>query len=187
MRLFVALSLPEDVREVVSAQVSPRTDAEDGPRWADPEQWHLTLAFMRDIDDWRLDGLMERLARVAQRHTPMDLSLSGAGAFPFPERATVLWIGVGDASDRLRNLVRSVRGACNKAGGAPGGGRFTAHLTVGRFKRPTEATRWIRALETVPRTEWTASDLILVRSHLGEGRGGRPRHEVLESFRLGQR
>jgi 2'-5' RNA ligase len=185
MRLFVALTPPEDVRSGLAAHLSPRTEVAGGPRWTDPVQWHLTLAFMPAVEDWRLDGLLDRLTGVADRHPVLRLGLDAAGALPVPERATVLYVGVSDPSDRLPPLVRSVRGACNAEGARPGGRRFTPHLTVARFRRPCEATRWIRVLEPVPSLEWTADRLELIRSHLGQGRGRRPRYEVVETFALG--
>jgi 2'-5' RNA ligase len=47
------------------------------------------------------------------------------------------------------------------------------------MRRPLEATRWIRVLEEYAGPPWTAGEVALIGSHLGEGVGGRPRYEVL--------
>lgn len=187
MRLFVALNLPDHVRESLAEHIAPRRQVPEGPRWSDPEHWHITLGFMPSVEDWRLDGLLERLSDVAERHHPVDLALRGAGAFPGPEDAKVLWVGVHDGVEELAHLAQGMRGACNDAGAEPTGGRFRAHITVGRFGRPVEATRWIRVLDTFEGATWTADEIDLVESHLGEGRGRRPRHEVRATFPLGTR
>lgn len=184
MRLFVAMTPPEEVIESLTGHLAPRAEAPEGPRWGHPDQWHITLAFMAEVEEWRVDPLVEGLAEIARRHPPLTLRLQGAGAFPGPEAARVLWIGVEDTSDRLPRLARSVRGVCNNAGARPAGRRFSPHLTVARFRRPTEATRWIRALETLDAPRWAAGSMTLVESHLAGGPGGRPRHEVVQTFPL---
>ena len=68
MRLFAAVIPPDEVVEDLDAFLAPRREA--GPfRWTLPEQWHLTLAFMPDVEERRLDDLVERLARAANRRT----------------------------------------------------------------------------------------------------------------------
>ena len=47
-------------------------------------------------------------------------------------------------------------------------------------------TKWIRVLEAYRGPSWTATEISLVESHLGEGPRKRPRYEVIESFRLGR-
>lgn len=186
MRLFAAVVPPEEVVEDLAEFLRPRMEAGEELRWTDDYQWHVTLAFLPDVPDRNYDELVERLARVAHRHTPMSLALSGAGAFPSPMFARVLFTGVTDTTDALRPLARSIRGACGKAGAAPKGGPFHPHVTLGRFRKPTEATRWLRILDAYAGPPWLADELALVESHLGQGRGHRPRYEVRETFALGR-
>ncbi|HEY7718133.1 MAG TPA: RNA 2',3'-cyclic phosphodiesterase [Pedococcus sp.] len=186
MRLFVALVPPEEALEHLAAFVEPRRDAGGPLRWTDPAQWHLTLAFMGHAPERVLDDLHVRLARVCSRHAPLPLRFAGGGTFPAPYAARVVWAGVEHEGDGLRHLARGIRGVCAKAGAAPEGGPFRPHLTLARCRRPVEATRWLRVLEGYAGPAWTASEATLVASHLGEGRGGRPRHEPLASFPLGR-
>ena len=46
-------------------------------------------------------------------------------------------------------------------------------------------SNWVRLLDGYEGPRWRADELTLVQSHLGEGPRGRPRHEVVEAFRLG--
>ena len=98
-------------------------------------------------------------------------------------RARVLWAGL-DAVPSLVPLAGSVRSACAVAGGSPEGGPFRPHLTLARLPRPTDATRWVRVLDTYAGPSWTATDLAVVASHLPRDRGHRPRHEVLARLPL---
>ena len=59
------------------------------------------------------------------------------------------------------------------------------HAAACSPRRPTEATRWLRVLEGYAGPSWTAGDVTLIASHLGEGRGNRPRYEEVATFPLG--
>lgn len=199
MRLFVAIVPPDEVLDDLAEHVEPRADADarGGPRgargkhsdagqlrWTDRHQWHLTLAFCAEVPERRLDDLTEALAATASRHHAPILRLAGAGAFPNPYDARVLWTGVEQVRGDLDKVASGIRTACSSAGATPDGTRFHPHLTLGRFHRPSEATRWIRALDAYEGPVWQASEVVLVESHLGEGRGRRPRYETLATFAL---
>ena len=187
MRLFVAVVPPDDVLDDLDEHVTPRREA-DTPqaelRWTDRHQWHVTLAFLGSVPEWRLDELTAALGHSAGRHEHLILQLAGAGAFPNPYAARVLWTGVEQLRGDLGTLADGIRATANSAGATPDGARFHPHVTLGRFHRPTEATRWIRALDAYEGPAWVADRLALVESHLGQGRGRRPRYEVLEEFAL---
>jgi 2'-5' RNA ligase len=185
MRMFVALVPPEDALEDLAAFVGPRQEAGPGFRWTVPEQWHLTLAFLADVTDRHLDDLVARLGRAAARRTPFPVTVAGAGAFPDPARATVLFAGVQTEGVELGRLSTGARAAATKAGAEPGGGRFHPHVTLARTGRPVEATRWLRALDAYRGPTWRAEHVTLVASHLGEGPRRRPRYEVVETFPIG--
>jgi 2'-5' RNA ligase len=191
MRMFAAVLPPLDVVEDLEDFLAPRRDHAEPDRtplrWTMPETWHVTLGFMPRVDERRLDDLVERLARAGKRRRPFTLGLAGGGAFPDAAAARVVHIGVrADPADaeELRRLAVGVRAAAGKAGTEVDGGRFRPHVTLARLRRPGDAVRWLRVLDTYVSREWTVGDMALVRSHLGEGPRGRPRYEVLERFPL---
>jgi 2'-5' RNA ligase len=188
MRLFVAIVPPDDVLDHLAEHVEPRRLADEQAagdvRWTDRHQWHVTLAFLADVPEWRLDDLTAALASTAARHPSPLLQLTGAGAFPNAYSARVLYTSVEQVRGDLGKVVSGIRTACNGVGATPDGTRFHAHVTLGRFRRPTEATRWIRAFDAYEGPVWKATEVALVESHLGEGRGRRPRYEVLATAPL---
>lgn len=181
--MFVAVLPPEAARDELERFLEPRP----GLAWTDPSQWHLTLTFCPSVDEWRIDGLVERLSSVARRHEPFRLRLAGAGAFPSVERARVLWAGVegARAAGALDALAAGTRSAANAAGCRPDGARFRPHLTLARLRGRDDATSWLRVLGTFAGSEWTVSEIVLVESFLGEGPRGRARHEVVARLPLG--
>lgn len=187
MRMFVAAVLPEPVIEDLEEFLAPRRAAADF-RWTVPEHWHLTLAFLAAVPDRAVDDLVARLARASHRRTPMRGVVAGGGAFPNIGRAKVLWAGL-DLAERdrteLGRLATGCRAAASRAGIEVDGGRFRAHLTLARIGRPVEASNWVRLLDAYRGPEWEIDEVALLASHLGEGPRRRPRHEVVETFRLG--
>jgi len=95
-------------------------------------------------------------------------------------------VDAGPRREELNRLATGARAAVNKSGAEAAGGRFHPHLTLARLGSPTEVTRWIRVLDTYRGPTWTANDITLIQSHLGEGPRRRPRHEVVRSFALGK-
>ena len=81
----------------------------------------------------------------------------------------MLWAGVEQVRGDLGTVAGGIRRASTSAGATPDGTRFHPHLTLGRFHQPTEATRWIRALDAWEGPAWRVDHLALVESHLGEG------------------
>lgn len=179
MRLFAAVVPPPEVlRHLDEAVEQVRNDA---VTWTLPEAWHLTLAFYGEVADGRVEDLTERLRRAAARYPVMRLRLNGAGRFD--ER--VLWIGCGGPIEGMRRLARSCEAAGRRAGApAQTNRRFRPHLTLARARQPTDLRQYVSALAQYAGPEWTADEIALVRSHLGQGAGGRARYEVISTFPL---
>ncbi|HEU5037936.1 MAG TPA: RNA 2',3'-cyclic phosphodiesterase [Nocardioides sp.] len=186
MRLFVALVPPDEVVEHLDSFLDVRRGAA-AYRWATSEQFHVTLAFLAEVEERRLDDLGERLERAAAKRTAFEAAIAGGGAFPNAARARVLWAGL-DLDEHGRTeidrLATGCRAAAGRAGIAVDGQRFRPHVTVARLGRPAEVSSWVRLLDTYAGPRWLADRVTLVASHLGEGPRGRPRYVNVEEFTL---
>src|SRR6185437_9701639 len=110
-RLFVALVPPADALAELAAAVEALPETA-GLRWTRPEQWHVTLAFLAEVDDRAREALTPRLERVAHRHAPPTLALAGGGRFG----RQVLWTRVDGDRAALRRLADAVRAAARRCG-----------------------------------------------------------------------
>ena len=188
--MFVAVQPPEAVRDDLAAFLQARDGL--GVRWLDPDQWHLTLAFCAAVPERSVEGFAGRLESAFAGRAPMRLQLAGAGAFPHPDRAKVLWLGVVAAEDdpgaepvaRLHAAAAAARTAATVSGIEVDGATFRPHLSLARLRRPMSATRWLRVLDTYRSPAWAADAVTLVASHLGQGPAGRPRYETLQTIAL---
>ncbi len=180
MRLFVALVPPADALAELAAAIAalPTTPP---VRWTRPEQWHVTLAFLAEVDDRARDALVERLERVARRHPPPTLALAGGGRFG----RQVLWTRVEGDPAALRRLADAVRAAARRCGLPTDTRPYRPHLTLARAGRPAPDLAPLAAgLAGFAGRPWSATELHLVRSTLGAGPGGTARHETVASWPL---
>jgi RNA 2',3'-cyclic 3'-phosphodiesterase len=184
MRLFVAIAPPPAVLDELDALVDPLRARQQDLRWTNREAWHVTLAFLGQVDEPTAARLLPRLERAARRHSHIGLAFSGAGAFPSADRANVLWSGLSGDRRALARLAESVAAGASRAGTPPPdkGRRFQPHLTLARCRLPANVTDLVAALAGYQGQPWTADRVHLVRSRLGVT--DQPRYASLASWPL---
>src|SRR5438552_2020131 len=95
MRLFVAVDMPDVVKDALEREVvAPLRAAVDGARWTRPDGRHLTLKFLGEVGDDRV-RMVEDALEPAGGGGVFDASLGDVGAFPNVRRPRVLWVGLG--------------------------------------------------------------------------------------------
>lgn len=127
IRLFVALTLPERLRPWVQGLQAGVPSA----KWATPDNLHLTLRFIGNVDGRLFADIMDALAAI--RSPAFELQLAGLGKFGERGRPESLWIGVG-RSEPLDRLQTKVEAVLQRLGLEPEHRKFVPHLTVGRLK-----------------------------------------------------
>ncbi len=158
----------------------------DGLRWTERAGWHVTLAFLGEVDEALLPALVERLERAARRHPPCRVRLGRGGRFG----DRTLWAGLD--GDDLGGAAAAARAAARRAGvrHEDEHGAFHAHLTLAR-QRSGRVRVGLRpftdALGAFSGTPWTAGAVRLVRSHPPTPGvpGAQPRYETVRTCPLG--
>lgn len=180
MRLFVGIAMPEAACEVLEdLQAELRVG-----RFADPETFHLTLAFLGEVEGEAQRELHEALERVEA--PGFALRLKGLGTFG-SKAPRVLWAGA-EASPDLLALHRAVGRAARRAGLDLARERFRPHVTLARFAPRMGAEdlervrRYLETFAAAPLPEVAVDEITLYRSHL---RPGGSVYEVLEVYPLG--
>ena len=174
--------VPDAAAGELDRAVAPLRPGRPDLRWTGRDAWHLTLAFLGEVDESVVARLTPRLTRAAARHPCLSLSLGGAGAFPAPQRARVLWTGIQGDVPGLAALAASVGAGARRAGVPPAneGRSFRPHLTLARCRAPADVRTLVEALSGFAGTPWTATGIYLIRSRLT----GTPRYETLAACPL---
>jgi RNA 2',3'-cyclic 3'-phosphodiesterase len=182
VRLFVALTPPSLALDELDAAVAPFRAARPDLRWSTPQSWHVTLAFLGEVNETVVTRLGPRLELAADRHAGLSLSAAGAGAFPTAPRARVLWTGIRGDQEALRRMAASVAAGARRAGAPPPDERrrFRPHITLARCREPADVRALVMELAEYSGAAWTAERIHLIRSHLGP----QPRYESLGDWPL---
>jgi RNA 2',3'-cyclic 3'-phosphodiesterase len=182
MRLFVALNPPPDALAELEAAVAPLRPGWPELRWTTADRWHVTLAFLGQTDDGKLDDLAIRLRRAAGRHQALELAIGHCGAFPSRKRARVLISRIEGDQPALAALAASVAAGARRAGAPPPdeGRKYQPHLTLARTRQPTDLGELIGTLAAFQGAPWPATEIHLIRSHGGP----KPWYETLASWPL---
>jgi RNA 2',3'-cyclic 3'-phosphodiesterase len=189
LRLFVAIALPETVRdEILRAQreLQPLVSRE-AARWTRPDQFHLTLRFLGNVPVEAVEELKQSIEAVCRNASPLALRAQGAGFFPNPRFARVIWVGIHSQENQLIDLQEQIETAVSPFSGEPGEKNFAGHVTLGRLKNPRPGD--VRDLAARAQMfdaqlfgSWTAQNVEIIRSELSSGGA---RYTLLAAFPLG--
>lgn len=141
MRLFFAIPLPEGLKEDLAAFQARAKRAGLAASWPDPRGLHLTLAFLGEQAGSSVADLMAVALQAAAGHCAFPLRTSRLGGFPKDRSARVLWLGL-EAQPALAVLTEELREGLRAVGAAFDEKPFRAHLTLARFKTPTDVARF---------------------------------------------
>lgn len=162
-RLFIAIDPPDVVREQLRALHEPVR----GFAWTRPEQLHLTLRFLGDVEIALRDSLEAALARVAVE--TFILPVGGLGVFPPHGAARVLWAGIGRGHTRLHQLRQQIDDAVLGCGVALDVRHFSPHVTLARVKDeapPGAVTQFLKRHADYEAALFRVTDFALYASEL---------------------
>ena len=123
IRLFVGLGLSDGLRETLAGLQA----GVPGARWVPPENLHVTLRFVGDVDRGQAEDLADGLSLI--RAPAFDLTLAGVGYFGQADKARLLYAGV-ERSPALTHLRDKVESVCVRLGLEPDARKFKPHVTM---------------------------------------------------------
>lgn len=164
MRLFVAVDLPATAKDELERVVERLRPSMPDAKWVPRDNIHLTLSFLGEVAEERIDGIVTALGDAVGSLRPFGANLAGSGAFPSRRRARVLWAGLESDQDQLPALADAVAAALDPLGFAREARAWTAHLTLARFRTPADVSGLL-PIAIEPNTV-AVKDVTLFRSRL---------------------
>jgi len=137
MRLFVAVELSPEILEMLS-----RAQAllpKEGLLLVKPENQHLTLKFLGDVDESKLDAVKAALDSCVR--PPFAISVKSVGVFPSEKFVRVVWAGV--ESKELVELTGAIDSALSRAGFPKEARPFAGHATLARAKDKVDVSSFL--------------------------------------------
>ena len=145
LRAFIALDLPEHLkRSFKDFQDSLKAEGLSF-RWVSPQNLHVTLKFLGEINKDLLPLLDKSVSDVCRQSKSFLLDLKRVGSFRRKGGSAVIWAGIDNAHHlvTLQNKVEEVLVSL----GFPKEGRFSPHLTLGRTKQLEDRIHFSQILE----------------------------------------
>ena len=143
MRLFVALHIPDAVRRALRELMARLKSECAGARWVRPEGMHVTLKFLGETDEAKLESIRAALSSVHSGQA-VESNFRGIGFFPNEFHPRVVWCGI-ESSPNLAQLADGVDRALRPFGFPAESRAFTPHLTLARFNSHKGLDTLVRA------------------------------------------
>jgi 2'-5' RNA ligase len=126
-RLFTGLEIPAEV----GFALSMKRGGLQGARWIDPENYHITLRFIGDVDNATADDVADILDRLSNSLS-FRIRLTHLGVFG-GDKPRALYAGV-EQSEPLARLQAAQERMLQRAGLAPDGRKFVPHVSLARLR-----------------------------------------------------
>ena len=126
-RLFIAVDLPAEIKNNLESM----SYGIPGAKWIDPQQIHLTVRFIGEVDGTTFLDIKTALEQVSLE--PFSMALKGVGHFPPRGKPRVLWVGI-EQSEPLQSLKSRIDRILATVGLQPEGRKFSPHITLARLK-----------------------------------------------------
>lgn len=175
IRLFTALSVPREFASILSDM--PRAGL-DGGKWTHPRDFHVTIRFLGDVEEDRLEDVRAALSRV--RHAPFHVEARGLSLFE-NRRQSILHVPV-LSTRKMESLCADVTDALVPLGFDFGARPFVPHITLARLKNVKGVDDYIRRHGSVLATQWEAEEFCLMRSAAPDEKGSR--YSMLYTYTL---
>ena len=134
MRIFIALELPESVRERLGQLQGRLKGTENKIKWVDPSLIHLTMKFLGEVKEKNLEKVIQVVRNVGGRFFAFELKIGKIGVFPSFSSPRVIWVGIEEGKDKLETLAAELEEKLGQEGFSRNSRKWTSHLTLARVK-----------------------------------------------------
>lgn len=178
MRCFLAISLPQEVKDYLEDIILllEKNNRRLRATWPSPENLHLTLGFIEEINNESLSKLESDLKSIS---LPADfmLSLNKLGGFPHTINPRVIKLSLTDRDGHLRPIRRLIQAAFTKNGIPTDNRPFSPHITMARIK---DYGARVRLMVNIEPLSFMVSAIELIKSELTPSG---PIYTILQSYK----
>lgn len=134
MRCFISVNLPSEIKKHLGDVISQldRQNRRLKIKWVEPENIHLTLAFLGELTEQQIEMLSRGLSTI--KFKTFQVELDGLGAFPNIFRPQVIKIALRDSGQNLKKISNAIRQILSTLKIAADNKPFSSHITLGRVR-----------------------------------------------------
>ena len=168
IRCFIAIELSREIKQALGEIERELQKSISGVKWVDPENIHLTLKFLGNIQKGTVEDIKHILEQAVSGTPPFKIRLSEAGAFPGISRPRVLWVGIDEGKHESAEIAGRIDDGVSRLGVEKESRPFHPHLTLARVKfiKDKDSVRNAFSSLRIPPSLMTADSLTLFQSTL---------------------
>jgi len=166
MRAFIAIPCPDELKGGMT-EIQESIKGMGKMTLVKPENIHLTLKFLAEVDESKIPEIKERLESLPNLQN-FEISLRGIGVFPSLNYIRIIWVGVDKGADKITEIHSEIDQRLKELKFKPDK-NFHPHLTLARVKFPKkkeEMKEFIQKNFTLPLGSFPAEKIELMQSRL---------------------
>lgn len=180
---FIAIPIEELHQTIIQNWISLYKNKLPFQTWVHPNDYHITLAFLGDIQsNEKLELMINKVGEAIRANHPFELILKGIDVFGKEAKPRIFWAGV-EHSIPLHQLQKKVFNTCNEVGFHLDTKPFRPHITLARkWKSEEPFLKWQELAQTFEEenTPIFVKEIHLYQTHLDRV----PKYEVVKTFPL---
>jgi 2'-5' RNA ligase len=167
IRTFIALPRPSIAQHAIAEVQTKLKATQADVKWESQEKFHITLMFLGNVEQLKLELLSTALAKSVQPFSSLTVTYESLGAFPNTHNPHIVWIGI-KSNQTVLDLQTMVELTCTKFEFPKEDRAFHPHITLGRVKGDRNLVRLTEAVKTITfePIETHCSEILLMKSEL---------------------
>ncbi|MDH7507399.1 MAG: RNA 2',3'-cyclic phosphodiesterase [Candidatus Thermoplasmatota archaeon] len=159
-RGFIAVDVPLNKKLLDMENEIKNTQAD--LKLVEPENIHVTLKFLGDTDEEKIDEIQEIIKNSVKDINAFDIKLKGSGVFPNKNYMKVIWVGLENAK-KLQEIAKKLDKQLENLGFKAEKRDFAAHLTIARVKSSKNKEKLLQILEKYQDVEFAVINVNSVK------------------------
>ncbi len=168
MRTFVAVELPEEIKNQIATVQAELKRIPAQVSWVKSANIHVTLKFLGEVPEDKIQDVFTATDSGCKGVKKFRMGLKGLGGFPNLKKPRVIWVGTSTGEKEITELQKKVEQELEKIGFPKEERSFTPHFTIGRIKIPKGIEKLSEAVEQIGfvTEEFDVNEVVVIRSQL---------------------
>jgi 2'-5' RNA ligase len=133
IRSFLAFDIEnEDVRKRLAGAQTRLFQTGADVKLVETENIHVTMRFLGDVSVGMVENIFGEMKKTEFK--PFNVQIRGVGVFPNLNYPRVVWAGITEGADQLRDVFNQFEPGLRALGFAPDSKGFSPHLTIARVR-----------------------------------------------------
>jgi len=172
MRTFISINISEEIRKEIK-KIQDSLPEFFGKK-TELENLHLTLKFLGEIEETKIEGIKEKLREIKIEKFATEIDEIGVFSEIF---IRIVWLHMKDCENLQKQIDNALKNLFEPEK------RFMSHLTIARIKKLKDKEGFLQDLKKIKieKIKFIVDKFYLMKSELtAEG----PRYSVLEEYNL---